>query len=284
MLTSLANGVTGLEAFQQEMDVIGNNISNINTPAFKAGITDFADALSDTIRSSSAGTATTSGVPSMQVGTGVSVVDIASNWSAGSLTNTGISNDLGIQGNGFFVVRNTVTNSNYVTQAGNFSVDGNGYLVTATGERVQGYSDAGLTTLGDIKIDTTGESAASIAAGATLQSYTVGQNGQITVNLSDGTSFVRGQILMQNFQAPQMLISEGNNLYSGMANAGGLATMSAAGTSGLGTIQSGYLEASNVDLSNEMANLITAQRAFEANSKIITASDEMLQTLDNLTH
>jgi flagellar hook protein FlgE len=283
MLSSLSNGVTGLEAFQQEMDVIGNNIANINTPAFKAATTDFADALSDTIRSSSAGTATTSGVPSMQVGTGVSVAAIADNWSAGTLTNTGVSTDLGISGNGFFIVRDTVTNANYVTQAGNFSVDANGYMVTPTGQRVQGYSDAALTTTGDIKIDTTGEPATSSPT-ATISSYTVDQQGKITVNLSDGTSFVRGQLLLQNFQAPQMLISEPNNLYSGMANAGGLAAMSAAGTSGLGTVQSGYLEASNVDLSNEMANLITAQRAFEANSKIITTSDEMLQVLDNLKH
>jgi flagellar hook protein FlgE len=283
MLTSLANGVTGLESFQQDMDVIGNNIANINTPAFKASTAQFADTLSDTLRSSAPGTSSTSGVAAMQIGTGVNINAISQDWNAGALTNTGVSTDLAVSGSGFFVVRDTVTNAQYVTQAGNFSVDNNGYLITASGARVQGYSDAGLTTTGDIKIDTTGEPATSSPT-ATITSWSVNGQGDVTVNLSDGTSFVRGQILLQNFQAPQMLVSEANNLYSGMANAGPLSAMSAPGSSGLGSVQSGYLEASNVDLSSEMANLITAQQAFAANSKVITTSDEMLQTLDNMIH
>ena len=104
------------------------------------------------------------------------------------------------------------------------------------------------------------------------------------MNLSDGTSFVRGQVLLQNFQDPSELVSVGNNLYSNMANAGPLAAMTAPGSSGLGNIQSGALELSNVDLSSEMANLITAQRAFEANSKIVTTSDEILQVVNNMKH
>jgi flagellar hook protein FlgE len=179
------------------------------------------------------------------------------------------------------MVRDTVTNAQYATQDGTFSVDSNGYLVTATGERVQGYSDAGLTTLGDIKIDTTGEPATSTG---TITSYTIDNQGKINVNLSDGSSFVRGQVLMQNFQDPAVLVSEGNNLYSNMAEAGGLTKIAAAGTNGLGTIQSGALEGSNVDLANEMANLITAQRAFESNSKIVTTSDELLQDVVNMKH
>ena len=94
---------------------------------------------------------------------------------------------------------------------------------------------------------------------------------------------MRGQVLLQNFQDPSALTKEGNNLFSGMATAGPTtANPAPPGTAGLGTIQSGALESSNVDLSTEMANLITAQRAFEANSKIITTSDEMLQTLVNM--
>jgi flagellar hook protein FlgE len=115
-----------------------------------------------------------------------------------------------------------------------------------------------------------------------MTSYTINSQGVITVNQADGTSFTRGQILLQNFVNPQALSSVGNNLYSNMANAGPLAAMATPGSSGLGTIQSGALELSNVDLSAQMANLITAQRGFEANSKMITTSDELLQDVVNM--
>ena len=281
MLSSLTSAVSGLEDFQQQMNVIGNNIANVDTTGFKAGVVEFADAFSNTLRAPSGSTATTSGSESIQVGTGVAITGIHSNWNQGALSTTGISSDLGIAGNGFFMVRDTLTNAQYATRAGAFSLDANGYLVADTGERVQGFSDSGLATLGDIKIDTTGMPATSSPT-ATVSSYSVSGTGAVTVNLSDGTQFVRGQVLLQNFQDPGALINVGNSLYSNMAEAGPLAALTAPGSSGLGNIQSGALELSNVDLSNEMANLITAQRAFEANSKIVTASDEVLQTLVNM--
>ena len=276
LLPSLTSGVSGLDNFQEQMDVIGNNIANVDTTGFKAGTVDFEDAFSDTLR-----LATGTNPASVQVGTGVNIAAIGSNWNQGTPTATGVSSDAAISGNGFFVVRDPVSGNEFVTRAGDFQVDPNGFLITDTGDRVQGFSDAGLTTLGDIRIDTTGMPATS-DPNASMVSYSIGGNGKLTVNLSDGTSFVRGQILMQNFQDPSALVKEGNNLFSGIAGAGPLAAPSASGTNGLGTILGGYLESSNVDLSGEMANLITAQRAFEANSKIITTSDEMLQTLVNM--
>ena len=278
MLSSLTSGVSGLENFQQEMDVIGNNIANVNTDGYKAQTVDFADAFSNVLRAPTGGTATTSGANSVQVGTGVAISGINSNFAQGALATTGVPSNLAISGNGFFMVRDTVSGSQYATRAGDFSVDANGYLVTDTGQRVQGFSDTGLTTIGDIKIDTTGAPASTTA----MVSYTVNGTGKITVNQADGTTFTRGQVLMQNFQDPQKLINVGNNLYSNLSEAGGLSSASPSGTNGLGSIQGGSLELSNVDLSNEMANLITAQRAFEANSKIITTSDEVLQTLVNM--
>jgi flagellar hook protein FlgE len=274
MLTSLSSAVSGLDSFQQDMDVIGNNIANINTTGFKAGRVQFADSFSDTLEAATAN--------SVQVGTGVFDQAIGTNWTAGAASATGINTDLAITGNGFFVVADPTTSAQYVTQDGSFSADPNGYLVTAGGQRVQGYSDAGLSTLGSIKIDTTGAPAASIAAGATVSSFTIDTKGKINVTLSDGTTFTRGQVLLQNFQDPQALVSQSGNLYSNQAAAGPLTAMSAPGSSGLGSIQSGALELSNVDLSSEMANLITAQRGFEANSKIVTTSDEVLQTLVNM--
>jgi flagellar hook protein FlgE len=280
MLRSLTSAVSGLENFQEAMDVIGNNISNVNTTGFKSGRTTFADAFSDTLRVSSGGSGTTSGSASIQVGTGVTTTAISNNYTQGPMNRTGVPTDLAISGNGFFMVRDTISNEQFATRAGDFRID-NGYLVTNTGERVQGFSDAGLSVRGDIKIDTTGMPATSDPT-ASIVSYAIDGQGKVNVNLSDGTSFVRGQLLMQNFTDPQALMKQGSNLYSGIASAGPLANPSAPGTNGLGVIQSGALELSNVDLSNEMANLIIVQRAFQANSKIITTSDEMLQDLINL--
>ncbi|HXC99379.1 MAG TPA: flagellar hook-basal body complex protein [Verrucomicrobiae bacterium] len=281
MLTSLSSAVTGLDSFQEDMDVIGNDIANVDTTGYKAANVDFADAFSQTLRAPGAATSTTSGSASVQIGTGVGISAINNNWNQGALNNTGITSDLAISGNGFFMVRDTLSNAQYATRDGTFTVDANGYLITDTGERVQGYTDAGLTTLGDIKIDTTGMPATSSPT-AVVQSYGIDVTGKVTVNLSDGTSFVRGQILLQNFQDPNELIKEGDNLYSNTAAAGPLAALSAPGSTGLGSVQSGALESSNVDLAGEMSNLIIAQRGFEANSKVITTSDEVLQTLVNM--
>jgi flagellar hook protein FlgE len=281
MLTSLSSAVTGLDAFQEDMDVIGNDIANVNTTGYKAANVDFADAFSQTLRAPGAATSTTSGSASVQLGTGVSIAAINNNWNQGALNNTGISSNLAISGNGFFMVRDTLSNAQYATRDGTFTLDANGYLITDTGERVQGFSDAGLSTLGDIKIDTTGMPATSSPT-ATVQSYGIDVTGKVTVNLSDGTSFVRGQVLLQNFQDPDELIKQGDNLYSNTAAAGPLAALTAPTSAGLGSIQSGALESSNVDLAGEMSNLIIAQRGFEANSKVITTSDEVLQVLVNM--
>ena len=273
MLRSLTSGVSALQQFQQEMDVIGNNIANVNTTGFKSARVDFADSLSQSLGTSGSGA-------SVQVGTGVTTDTITNQFIQGAITTTGSPNDVAISGNGFFLVTDPVSLDTYATRAGAFQVDGNGYLVTSTGMRVQGYTDAGLTTLGDIKIDATGAPAA--ATSTSVRSYSIGTDGTLTVTLGDGTSFTRGQILLQNYTSPQSLTKEGDNLYSNLTAAGPLTAAAAPGASGTGTLVADALEASNVDLSNEFSNMITAQRAFEASSKIITTSDEMLQTLVNL--
>jgi flagellar hook protein FlgE len=252
------------------MNVIGNNIANINTTAFKAGIVNFADAFSNTLEG--AGTTT----PAVQVGTGVKIASISNNWASGGLSNTGVPSNLAVSGNGngFFTVvdASATPPTTYVTQDGTFSVNANGNLVTSNGDIVQGYTDSTLSTIGNITI--------APSAGLQLASYTIDSQGIITVTNSDGSTAVAGQVLLQDFTDPQMLVSEGDNLYSNMAAAvPTTSTLVAPGTNGLGSIQSGALESSNVDLSNEMATLITAQQAFDANSKIITTSNEVLQTL-----
>ena len=283
MMSSLTSAVSGLDNFQEQMDVIGNNIANVDTTGFKAGVVDFADAFSNTLQAPTAGSSSTSaGSNPIQTGTGVTITGINSNWNQGSLSTTGIPSDLAISGNGFFMVQNPATQAQYATQAGDFTLNSSGYLVTDTGEEVMGYNNSGLSTIGPIQINAS-QAPATSSPTATMSSYSIGATGQITVNLSDGTTASSGQVMLQNFGNPQALTSVGNNLYSNMANAGPLAaTLTAPGSNGLGTIQSGALELSNVDLSSQMANLIIAQRGFEANSKIITTSDELLQDVVNM--
>jgi flagellar hook protein FlgE len=271
---SLSSAVTGLENFQEQMDVIGNNIANVNTAGFKAASSDFADTFSNTLSIASSGSGTTSGSDSVQIGTGVSTVAVVNNWNQGSISTTGVDSDLAISGNGFFVVKDTGTGAQYLTRAGDFQVDANGYLITPTGQRVQGSTGSGSGSLSDIQI----VPPSGTPTGVTVQSYTVDGQGNVNMALSNGTSVSAGQIQLENVSDPNALLNNGNNLFSNQA-AAGLTSATAPGLNGMGNIQSGALELSNVDLTTEMANLITAQRAFEANSKIVTTSDQVLQTL-----
>src|SRR5271168_4506401 len=139
MMSALTSAVSGLDSFQEQMDVIGNNIANLNTTGFKAGVVDFADTFSDTLQGP--GTST----PAIQIGTGVSVDAIDSNWSQGAITSTGTPSNLAISGNGFFEVLDPVTGANYLTQDGTFTVNASGDLVTASGDFVQGYTGSSTT-------------------------------------------------------------------------------------------------------------------------------------------
>ena len=274
MIRSLISGISGMQSFQERMDVIGNNIANAGTIGYKAARADFADNFSQSLRLATGGAAAVNGG---QIGSGVTTNSIHSVFTQGALSRTGLQTDMGIAGDGFFLVRNTVTNATQATRAGDFRVDQTGFLVTNGGLRVQGYSDSALTTLGDIKIDLTG-APPSMTVGANLQNWAVGSDGKLLVSASDGTTFTRGQILLQNFIDPQALVKEGGNNYSNLAAAGPLFSVpKPPQTAGLGTLQQGVLELANVDIANEFTNLITTQRGYQANAKIITTSDEMLQ-------
>lgn len=281
MLTSLTCGVAGLENFQTSLDVIGNNIANSNTAGFKAGRVNFADALSQTLQAPTVASATTSGTAPVQLGSGVQAVAVQNEFGQGAINPTGVDGDLAISGNGFFEVKDPSTSALYVTRAGQFHTDSNGYLVTDSGMRVQGYTDSTLSTVGDIQI-------VSPSSTLAVQTYKIDSQGKINMTMSDNSQLVGGQVLLTSFQNPNDLVKSGDSLYSGMALAGPLggvgAPPQAPGTSGLGTIQSQALEMSNVDLTAEFANMITSQRGFQANARVITTSDEMLQEIVNLKH
>jgi flagellar hook protein FlgE len=268
------------------MDVIGNNIANSNTTAYKSARVDFGDAFSQTLQGSSAANGNVSSTPAIQIGNGVTTTAIKNLYTQGPLIPTGITTDLGISGDGFFMVRDPVSDVQYATRAGDFRMDSNGFLVTNNGLRVQGFSDSALTVRGDIQIDD-GDRPGTIDPLAGYQSFSISSEGQVAIKLDDGSEYIRGQILLQRFTDPQALEKQGMNLYAGIGAAGPLGggnspLSDTPGNNGLGRIKSGSLELSNVDLANEFASMITTQRGFQASARIITTSDEMLQELVNL--
>lgn len=273
MLSSLNTAVSGLQQFQQRIDVIGNNIANVNTVAYKNARATSADAFSNTLRD-----AVGSGI---QIGTGVATSDISSVFTQGDPTYTGKPTDLAVSGEGFFTVRDPGSGAVFATRDGTFHFDPEGYLVTGQNLRVQGFTDAALSQRGDLKMDLTGAPAGTPPE-AQIASYRFDGQGKLKLTLDNGESFVRGQVLLQNFNSPQSLSKQGNNLYSNLAAAGPLSQAGAPGTGNLGDIEAEHLESSNVDLAGEFSSLIAAQRGFQANSRIVTTSDEVLQEVINL--
>ncbi|MDD5348794.1 MAG: flagellar hook-basal body complex protein [Chthoniobacteraceae bacterium] len=315
-LGSLDAGVSALTSFEKGLEVIGNNVANVNTTGYKGSTAEYGDSFSTMLRNSSPASSdgNTSNSAAMQVGTGVKLDAITTNFQQGTLSPAGSESDLGISGNGFFVVRDPASGNLFVTRAGNFRVDDNGYLVTQDGMRVQGLSDGSASyeatnpggvltyaqtatapkSVGDVKIDynigpVVDNTSPSVPVSApTMNSYSIDQSGNINISLSNGDTYVRGKVLLQSFRDPGSLVREGGNLYSNLDAAGpqGGNTLSdennAAGTNGLGKIQSKALELSNVDLSSEFANMISTQRAFQAGSRIITVTDSVLEEIINL--
>jgi flagellar hook protein FlgE len=280
LIGTLTSGVSALKAFSTDLEVIGNNIANVNTIAYKSNSVNFANNFSNTIAS-------------LQIGTGSKVSSIDTDFTQGSLEATGSTTDLGISGEGYFLVKDTASNEVYATRAGNFHWDDDGYLVTANGLHVQGIvgDPATSTTTGDIKKDET-----AIPTGSALSSVSIDSTGSVVQYYADGTNSTVGQVLLQQFRTPSSLSSEGDGLYSKLANAGpvgtdGVFTTAAnvtaisdyqAGSSGNGKIESGKLESSNVDLTEQFSALITAQRSFQAASRVVTVSDTVLEDIVNL--
>ncbi len=271
MMLSFDSAVSAMQQFQQSLNVTANNIANVDTTGFKSASASFADTFSQTLGNGGA-------AGSQQVGTGVGTESITNQFTQGSVSSTGAPNDLAIQGSGFFTVRDPATGATFATRDGQFQ-NYNGFLCTATGMRVQGYTAAGSTTVGDIPIDNTGAPGGNTSA---VTSFKFADDGTVNIQLATGDPFAGGKVLLQNYSSPQNLLKAGNNLYSGLANAGPLAAPVAAGDSSVGSLQAGALEMSNVDLAGQLASLIVTQRAYEANTKVISTSDEILQTINNL--
>lgn len=263
MLRSLYSGVSGMKGFQQKLDVIGNNISNVNTFGFKKGRVTFKDMMSQTTRSGQE-PGDKGGTNPMQVGLGSTISSIDTIHTQGSLQTTNRPLDIAISGDGMFVV-NDGTND-YYTRSGNFYLDRDGAIVNADGMYLQGVG-------GQIEIP------------PEAKSFSIASNGIVTYIDDTNAPVEAGQIGMVKFSNPGGLEKAGNNLYrfTNNANDGEPAIVEPANSDeGTGEIMSGALEMSNVDLSEEFTEMIVTQRGFQANTKIITTSDEILQELVNL--
>ncbi len=388
MLRSLYSGISGLRTHQTMLDVTGNNIANVNTTAFKASAVQFQDTLSQLTQGAGGATAATGGTNPAQVGLGVQVAGISTNFAQGSSQSTGKTTDLMISGDGFFVT--TLGGETLYTRAGSFNFDSRDRLVSPDGAIVQGWgatngvvADGGATGNIELPVGAIVPAAASTAAtftgnlpsdvevgtalvrtvdvyddlgksrsisvtftrtgtpgvdgwtvasggnsvqlkdvgmtgkfsggdlvvpgitmklaelrgfsgletvegatdngneAGTLNSYTLGADGTLVGLFSNGEQQAIGRIALATFVNPGGLEKAGASAYRTTFNSGG-AVLGTPGAAGLGSLSSGTLEMSNVDLSQEFTNLIVAQRGFQANARIITTSDEVLQELTNL--
>ncbi|MBW0256185.1 flagellar hook protein FlgE [Cellulomonas sp. PS-H5] len=395
MLRSLFSGISGLRSHQTMLDVTGNNIANVNTTGFKASQIQFQDTLSQMLNAASGAQEGVGGQNPAQVGLGVQVAGITTNFTQGAAQLTGRSTDMMISGDGFFVVRQGT--QQYYTRAGSFDFDSTGQMVLpGDGAMVQGWAadangvidtsrpvgdikvgvgtvmpakattrtpfsgnlqadaETGKTktvsvkaydalgnarevelefvkgatgwtmtatdgtatypttgsvaltfdaagnptfadttfALGGVTVDLTGitgmagvdtiaaDKQDGYAAGI-LESFTLGSDGTINGAFSNGLKQDLGRIAMASFTNPSGLSKAGGSLFTTTVNSGD-PQIGSAGTGGRGTMSSGSLEMSNVDLSTEFTQLIIAQRGFQANSRVITTSDEVLQELVNL--
>ncbi len=271
-----------MKNFQVKLDVIGNNIANVNTYGFKKGRTTFKDMVSQQISGASAPGNGKGGVNPKQVGLGAQIGTIDTVHTQGSLQTTGRTLDLSVSGDGFFVLGNgslnaagttvnSVSNETY-TRAGNFYLDKNGYVVNADG----------LYLLGDATPGTTASAGDAIKIPTTAKSFSIGADG--TVNYVDGSGNLQtaGRIAVAKFSNNDGLEKVGQNLFKNTANSGNANIEIPGGTGGGGTIVAGTLEMSNVDLSEEFTEMIVAQRGFQANTRIISTSDQILEELVNL--
>lgn len=403
MIRSMFSAISGLRNHQTMMDVVGNNISNVNTTGFKSSTTVFQDVLSQVLRGGGAAQEEIGGTNPAQVGLGSRVAAITTNFGQGALQRTGRATDLAVQGDGFFVV--SQAGQELYTRAGSFSVDALGRLVTQEGAFIMGwqgdangvvdpnggigriqipvgdlvapvrtesvgiggnlpanaavptriankvevfdtqgnpldlnltyektaadawtltvdYTDAGgapasetfaltfdadgnltapdpvLTGVpvgGNIALELNGGNpltqygelstvavlSQNGSAAGSLQSFSVSQEGLVVGSYSNGRTRAIGQIALANFANPEGLEKVGGSNYRATMNSG-LAQLGTAGAGGRGLMSSGTLEMSNVDLAQEFTNLIVAQRGFQANSRVVTTSDELLQEVVNL--
>jgi flagellar basal-body rod protein FlgG len=260
MIRSLWIAKTGMEGQQTKLDAISNNLANVATSGFKRGGVVFEDLMYQNLRQAGAASSDQSQLPTgLQVGLGVRAAASTRNFSQGTLQQTTGQFDVAIKGQGFLQIQLPDGTTGY-TRDGSLQVDPNGQLVTNAGYTVQ----------------------PGITIPANAQDVTIAADGTITAQLAgQSASQTIGQLQLASFINPAGLESRGQNLYAETA-ASGTPSAGAPGSNGLGTLQQGFVEGSNVNVVEELVSMIATQRAYELNSKAIQTSDQMLQKLAQL--
>jgi len=261
LIRALYTAASGMTAQQLNVDNIANNLANANTAGFKMRRAQFEDLIYQNMLQpgTSAGQQTTVPV-GLQLGLGTKAAGNDIILTQGNLSSTGNPLDLAIQGNGFFQIVLPSGQLAY-TRSGAFQMDRNGNMVTADGNLLQ----------------------PQITIPANAQSVTIAQDGTVSYTVANQSAAQKaGQIQLANFQNPAGLNSIGSSLFTA-TDASGDAQIGAPGSSeGLGNVMQGYVEQSNVDVVEEFVNLIQSQRAYEANSRVVKAADEMYQQVNQL--
>ncbi len=261
MFHALYTAASGMTAQQMNLDNIANNLANSSTAGFQARRVQFTDLLyQNDIMPGAAATQQTTVASGLQVGLGTRAGNTEIVQTQGDLTSTGNPLDLAIQGSGFFQIQLPSGQIGY-TRAGSFQPDAQGNLVTANGDPLQ--------------------PAINIPPSAT--NVTIGKDGTVSVSLPGQTQAQQvGVIQLATFANPGGLNSVGNNVYLQTTASGDPIVGAPGGTEGLGTLQQGMVEQSNVNVVEEFVNMILAQRSYESNSRVVKATDEMLQQLDQI--
>jgi flagellar basal-body rod protein FlgG len=262
MIRALFSAGSGLNAQQISIENIANNLANANTTGFKARRTQFADLLYQNFVEPGTSSGSSTIVPSgLQLGLGTRPTGNSIDLSIGSFQLTNNPLDMVIQGKGFFQIRRPDGTIAY-TRDGSFQLNATGGLVDANGNTLE----------------------PAITIPAQAQAITIAQDGTVSYTLAGQTaSQIAGQIQLANFPNPGGLNSIGNNLLLPTDASGEATTDIPGGQAGLGTLQQGYVESSNVSVVQEFINMITSQRAYEADTKVVKAADEMYQDVNNLT-
>jgi flagellar hook protein FlgE len=285
MMRSLFAAISGLRVHQTMLDVTANDIANVNTIGFKGSSVSFKDALSELQQGASGPSTGLGGTNAEQIGLGVNLGAISIRMGSGATQSTGNPNDLAIQGEGWFRVAPIKTAgapptfgaANY-TRAGNFTTDSAGNLVTQDGLYVLGYAATGQGPP-----PTFGSTDTPIKLPATATAVSIGQDGVVNyVDAATGLSTALGQITLAKFANDQGLTRVPGTRFIESPNSGTPLVGVPGDTNGLGTLAAGSLEMSNVDLAAEFTNMIEAQRGFQANGRVISTADQMLQDLVNL--
>jgi flagellar basal-body rod protein FlgG len=262
MIRALYSAASGMTAQQLNIDNIANNLANANTVGFKSRRAQFQDLMYQSIVQPGAQAGTATVVPTgLQLGLGTRAASNEIIFSQGDFTNTNNPLDMVIQGRGFFQIKRPTGDTAY-TRAGSFHLDATGNIVTLNGDPLE----------------------PQITLPAAAQSINIATDGTVSYTLpGQAASQIAGQVTLANFQNPAGLNSIGQNLFLPTDASGAALVGPAGGTDGLGTILQGYTEQSNVSIVDEFINLISAQRAYEANSKVVKATDDMLSQANNLT-